>query len=650
MAPETATSRAAGAAAPEAPLPASNEESGQPAKERAGRKIALVFIHGIGVQDRYQQLTDFTRGLQETPVPGFTVRAGAPNGTPQGRCVPLTVVPDERSPGSKETHVDVYEVYWAPLLNGLTTSFSVIRWIALTFQRGIPWSRKFSIAFLQEPIRTNWEKESQRRRTPGLRWFGELAYVLAAAVVALFHLQWALGAFLCATNQLVYPREPIIGAPFLTQPGPPGPRITTDFDPYMTRVSELWPQGDDGLQRFQNDQGRRLKVYRRFAWRSLGYLYSGGVRNPDGSFGVALPATLVMQRITPLDLLLGAVEVLALYWLLRHVLSVVALVYRLFRRFMSPARQEARRRRAPGGVLDEEAKDEQVNLGVRLFFHIRKAGGLAIVFGGVSAFSKLILMLVFVPLVVFRLLYLALRSGLTNVIGDVQIYVTRNENSRKYAGREAVLDRTGQLLRPILASPDYQAVYVAGHSLGSVIGLDMLRRLYEEYAFEYRLSSEAPTPKQQEYERLKAFISFGSPLQKTLLFFHRDDHKSRFGEFNREVDWRVFHADLDRNATPPARPHCLHWFNFWIWTDVVCDPLGHYPIPGHHELRLPGHVNIWSHSDYWTDPHFVWNLLRIVTWPDSSRLNQLPLALSPPLSVPVARLEVGDPEQAAGHA
>ena len=51
------------------------DTDGKEASEDGGqaKAVAVVFIDGVGVQDRYQQLTAFSNGLTETPTPHFTV-------------------------------------------------------------------------------------------------------------------------------------------------------------------------------------------------------------------------------------------------------------------------------------------------------------------------------------------------------------------------------------------------------------------------------------------------------------------------------------------------------------------------------------------------------------------------------------------------
>ena len=69
-----------------------------PEADAAPPRVALVFIHGIGIQDRYQQLTAFTRGLGETPTGEFEVLPRGAEDAPQGNFVPLNVRPMAAGP------------------------------------------------------------------------------------------------------------------------------------------------------------------------------------------------------------------------------------------------------------------------------------------------------------------------------------------------------------------------------------------------------------------------------------------------------------------------------------------------------------------------------------------------------------------------
>lgn len=104
-----------------------------------------------------------------------------------------------------------------------------------------------------------------------------------------------------------------------------------------------------------------------------------------------------------------------------------------------------------------------------------------------------------------------LRGWLVASIGDVPLYVTADENSALYATRAAILKRGSDALRRLLESGGYDSVYVAGHSLGSVIAYDTLNHLQRE-----RRTGRLADP---AYQRLRGFTSFGSPLDKIDYFF-----------------------------------------------------------------------------------------------------------------------------------
>src|SRR4051794_21796375 len=78
------------------------------------KPIALVLIHGIGIQDRFQQLSDFTDGILKTlrgqDAAEFEVtRRDSDPSRPDGRYIPLTV---KRKSDGREFLIDVHEVFW----------------------------------------------------------------------------------------------------------------------------------------------------------------------------------------------------------------------------------------------------------------------------------------------------------------------------------------------------------------------------------------------------------------------------------------------------------------------------------------------------------------------------------------------------------
>ena len=580
-------------------------------------RTVIIFIHGIGVQDRYQQLVSFTNGLRYTPKAGeFWVSRRGTDDTPQGQNVPLRIIPRRSISGCAQpkefVDVDVCEVYWAPLLNGLTGWLAVLRWLGLTLL-------EFFKKFLKKK---HYVREAEGRQTPydiapfptaktsAGKWVWQIGYFSIVSLLAFFLLWSALGTLLLTTDQLSNPKHRIIKTrAFILKDD----FAARDLNPRDAALAVgVWQQGLSYV--LQRDSTKPPEASTKPPKAST--------KPPEVIKGLSVDTGQLLKQIQLKDLLYGLGFVASFFWFILSVGSLFQLAYNL-------VKTTAKRKRFSQSHNGDEAErattkcgKEQNDLRSAV---IQRLCGFALSFVSLAVLlifdnlSKPIIVLVLVPLGIFLLLRQVLNMGLTSILGDVEIYVTRNENNAKYRGREAVLERAQTTIEQVLQNPHYENVYIAGHSLGSVVGLDALRRRYNDYKLNYKDKAA-----RERYEKIKGFITFGSPLEKTLLFFHRDDYRSEFLEFNKEVDQRLFDlTPLDQIA--PTDRHCVQWFNFWIASDIVCDELGSYPIMQHHELELPEHYNLWSHSDYWTDPLFVRNILRIITYGNPKDLNKLKL-------------------------
>jgi hypothetical protein len=117
---------------------------------------------------------------------------------------------------------------------------------------------------------------------------------------------------------------------------------------------------------------------------------------------------------------------------------------------------------------------------------------------------------------------------LRDFLGDVQQWTTYTETDTKNQVRQRILQRTRDVLMHTLNHPDCERVTLIGHSLGSAIALDTLSRLGREVRAE--LDSVEPNPAALEttdsskplvqgLQKLKAFITYGSPIDKIYYFF-----------------------------------------------------------------------------------------------------------------------------------
>jgi len=161
----------------------------------------------------------------------------------------------------------------------------------------------------------------------------------------------------------------------------------------------------------------------------------------------------------------------------------------------------------------------------------------------------------------------------------------------------------------------YEKIIVAGHSLGSVIGYDLLNGLILEDGFS---SAALRVP-----ERTRMLLTFGSPLDKTAFLFRtQQDMKSPVREVAAAaVQPMIAHYD--------NRPR--EWVNLWSPADIVSGSLDYYDCPNRgnarhaenasvpHEKAVKNfpdpdaHTPLVAHIQYWEGALFAEHLYRGIT-------------------------------------
>lgn len=188
---------------------------------------------------------------------------------------------------------------------------------------------------------------------------------------------------------------------------------------------------------------------------------------------------------------------------------------------------------------------------------------------------------------------------LSESIGDVQVYVQQDENREHFAVRQRVIAEAEATLA-LVGERDYERIVIIGHSLGSVVALDVLRRLVVRNP--------------AMIDRLDAFVSLGTAIEKVRYAFERK-------EIAREV------AAEFQGAVRSVLGDCA-WVNLWYWNDPVANPITTFQEQAKPVRRrwkkgidvasllatarkeLVVNVSfgfplrpfpIWTHSRYWTD-------------------------------------------------
>ncbi len=238
--------------------------------------------------------------------------------------------------------------------------------------------------------------------------------------------------------------------------------------------------------------------------------------------------------------------------------------------------------------------------------------------------------------VAFQLGYALLIGFMVGFFGDVEIYTTRDENdSRFYAMRDNILDVTVEAMMRAISprlngGRRYDRVIVLAHSLGATIAMDALTRLYQ-------LSLQGAVTG-EEFDRIRAFITAGSSLEKTRYFFDVSGitPTASFEHWRNDAYGSIF--TCDPKTLDGSNGHGVFWANYWYFQDPLCNEIRSYrsylnpgdsmessraiheeregqwqsmdgddgrPIcwneRGHKRIRL----NHWLlHSDYLSDPWF----------------------------------------------
>jgi len=217
------------------------------------------------------------------------------------------------------------------------------------------------------------------------------------------------------------------------------------------------------------------------------------------------------------------------------------------------------------------------------------------------------------------------KDFLVDTVGDIEIYTTQDANARFYALREQIIATVGTAVQHVLASrerdgtPTYDKIILAGHSLGTTVLMDVVLALHDLV--------EAGSIDVEDWRRIRAFVTFGTALEKTRFFFDvRDPTLSpAILRWRHDVYGHIFTPDAmalhGSGPLPPVKPNGIFWMNYWYFTDVVANGISSYVSardPGD-DLTLPAKTaerpicmnaqlasprTLWPHSHYLSDPTF----------------------------------------------
>ena len=215
---------------------------------------------------------------------------------------------------------------------------------------------------------------------------------------------------------------------------------------------------------------------------------------------------------------------------------------------------------------------------------------------------------------------------LVNYIGDVAIYTNTDMLSSHFELRQSILRGNITFTKSILKKDDDQVILV-GHSLGSSVAYDTLNNLNLEKNSIENNNDSNDKEEDISIEKIKGLVTFGSPLDKTVLYFQQriDDenyvhkkiiehlHSFRLSEFNKFINKNV-NNELVNIASKVSYLKQVKWVNYYIPKDPIGSYLRFYDKVENKELDDPSYRMGIAHTKYWEDKnlykHFINNYLK----------------------------------------
>lgn len=556
-----------------------------------GRHIALLLIHGMGEQRPFGLTDLFGRNLADR-LPGgqatlsHEIEPGALE-EPPGSFLRLTAATTPEDGPAGNLQVDLHEVYWADKPQGLIKLKEVGKWLWWTSLTPLRrWAQSASL--FHNP-------GGPRRRPWGgiLRFLGEVGLALALPILGVALFVFALHSALLAASYWTSVEGELTDATFSAT-------VYLLGIVWLTAVAGGLFLLSGGIRtwsavRFETSlvdepdlagHASRWRWMRRWSVGSVltGLVLLGGAYLLHGVAGVAdLIAIVLRLGAEPLRLVLWTAVALVVV-----VGAFVAVVVALWR--LPWESWWWRATRVLGVLAGLAGVAAAVWWLLSRWEHPAKVAFWAVLIGGAAMLS----------------------TFLVSSIGDVAIYFDGvDERSRHYQTRQSIIAAATEKLCMLLTSDDTQEVFVVAHSLGSVIAYDAMNRLATHRRVEIQGGPAAPLST-DEFDRLRGFYSFGSPLDKVVYLFHRTTEsstpvlsqlQSSLTSFRRFSSGRPYgpYAFVEY-ATPT--PDGFQWRNAWSWGDVLGHRLDFYDVdsqPHFDYVPLVAHVSFWKDEEFYAD-------------------------------------------------
>ncbi|MCY6382538.1 hypothetical protein [Hoeflea prorocentri] len=165
------------------------------------------------------------------------------------------------------------------------------------------------------------------------------------------------------------------------------------------------------------------------------------------------------------------------------------------------------------------------------------------------------------------LLALGLRDFLVNRLADVEAWSTYAETDEKFRKREAILNKSVNLLTHVVQQPACKRVVVVAHSLGTSVAYDTL--LAAVHANRAVNAQETMTGR-VDFNKVSHFVTLASPIDKISYFFESfQSPVRRYLKIYEELRGDIGTSPFSKSG---RQPH-IHWVNIWDEMDIISGPL-----------------------------------------------------------------------------
>lgn len=209
-----------------------------------------------------------------------------------------------------------------------------------------------------------------------------------------------------------------------------------------------------------------------------------------------------------------------------------------------------------------------------------------------------------IPIVysIYKYLKAKLEDKIVKYIGDAVVYTTTDRKMRHYDVRKEIIYDARQFIELLIKNPKYKSVFVAGHSLGSLIAYDVLTRIHKR-----------PIPDAEKdqwdgvYKKIEGLFTFGSPLDKINLFFRelkKEDEELRIQmtkniyNFKKEKRGADLVEDLTVKNLGDDEGNDVPWLNIYDGNDPVSGHLDLFKVDKQLNLKMKEDYGI-AHIKYW---------------------------------------------------